>query len=417
MYQVLIGAILAMLGVFVVLGLIIVGNKFWRDRRERRVRRHRLFLQPKLLAYITGAKATVRDALGKRPSGWQRRVLEVILLDISPSLHDDERTRATAAFEELGLIRRYLKGLASSAWWTRAENAERLGAAGSRQAIEPLSHALRDDSLEVRLRAARALADLGGPTALRPLIRALDEPSRWSAIRIAHILAEQGEGVVTELTTAYAELSPPARLAVIDILAEIHALEAAGWLRELLADAEPDVRARASSALGAIGDSASGAALTRVLHDRAWQARAMAAKSIGAIHHQPAIPNLAIGLRDDVWWVRTNCAEALLRMGDEGLQTLVRMLDDVDTYAAHQAVSVLEDAGLIDGWVDDLIAVNPDRRKAAESYVHRLVAVGQTDRLRALASGHQVAAIRERLAALLPPPEQPGAESAKEGVA
>ena len=41
MYKVLIAAILAMLGVFLLLGLIIVGNKMWRDGRARRIRQRR----------------------------------------------------------------------------------------------------------------------------------------------------------------------------------------------------------------------------------------------------------------------------------------------------------------------------------------------------------------------------------------
>jgi HEAT repeat protein len=155
--------------------------------------------------------------------------------------------------DELGFVDRFLVRLSASGWWRRAEAAENLGLAGAKRATAKLAAALEDDYPEVRLRAAKALGLVGGRAAVLPLVNALAEPNRWSTIRIADILTDMGHEVVRELMDAFPKLNPHAKLAALDIVGRIHALETVPWLLKRLADPERDVRARAAHALGAIG--------------------------------------------------------------------------------------------------------------------------------------------------------------------
>jgi DNA ligase (NAD+) len=65
-----------------------------------------------------------------------------------------------------------------------------------------------------------------------------------------------------------------AKLAALDILGRIHALEAVPWLLSRLEDPEGNVRARAAHALGEIGVVDAAPALRKALTDVDWPVRA-----------------------------------------------------------------------------------------------------------------------------------------------
>jgi HEAT repeat protein len=400
MYGTLVVAIYAIGSVFAGLTLLIVVNKAVRETRARwrRVRRYRL--EPKVLHYVHGGETSLLHVLGGPLSRADRSVLEEILLGQIQRVRGIERERLRHAFDEFGFVAEHLAQLRSARWWSRAKAAEKLGQSGAKRAIDELTTALGDDSPEVRIRAAKALGEVGGVAAIRPLIQALREPSRWSSIRIADILAEMGPQVVDELIEHFAELDTTAKLSCLDILGRVRSPRTAPWLRARLADAEPDVRARAAHALGSLGDLEASSALRRSLGDSAWPVRAMAAKGLGRIRSFDAIPELCAAMRDREWWVRSNSAHALRQLGRGGLDALVYMLDDQDDFARHQAVFMLEEAGVLDEKVA-LLSKDGDEGEVADAIVRRFVDAGQTERLLELAASHRDRAVRSRLKQLL----------------
>jgi len=393
---------------FLVLTLLIVLGKGWREVRDGSRRARRRVLEPLVLKYAHGSDASIFSVLGGAIARRDRVVVETILLDHVSRVRGIERERLCRALDELGFVDRFLAGLHGSRWWRRAEAAENLGLAGAQRATAPLAAALADDVPEVRLRAAKALGLVGGRAAVLPLVNALAAPSRWSTIRIADILTGMGSEVVKELMDAFPKLNAHAKLASLDILGRIHALPAVPWLLVRLDDPESDVRARAAHALGAIGAVDAAPALRKALADDAWPVRAMAARALGRVHDVEAIPALCAALRDREWWVRANAAEALKLAGPMGVEALEGMLSDADLYAKHQACLMLEESGMLDRRVDQL-ASSGALLLAAESVVSRFVRAGQISRLRELASTHAEAAVRENLARLLPPASTSGA--------
>jgi serine/threonine-protein kinase len=123
----------------------------------------------------------------------------------------------------------------------------------------------------------------------------------------------------------------------------------------------------------------------------------MAAKALGRLRFQGAIPALALSVRDPEWWVRANAAEALRRMGEPGLMALEALLDDADNFARHQAVLMLQEAGVLDQRVEALIGPDGPERRRAEALVEKLVAAGQVGRLRELELVHPDPAVRRAL--------------------
>lgn len=403
MHDVLIGSIIAIGAVFVGLTVLIVCNKAWRETREGYRRARRRALEPKVLAWAHGSEPSLLAAIGGPVRRRDRDVLEQVLLDHAQRVRGVEQRRLSQALEELGYVDRFLEGLRSRRWWRRADAAEKLGLAGATRATGALSKAMRDDSPEVRMRAAKSLGLLGSEASVRELVHALQETNRWSTIRIADILTGMGRKVVEELTATFPSLVLPGKLAVLDILGRVRPLHAAPWLVERLDDPETDVRARACHALGCIGDPNRAYELTRALDDPDWPVRAMAAKALGRIRHTAAIPALSESLKDGEWWVRYNAAQALRAMNTKGLEALERALDSSDRFARHQAVLMLQEAGVVDARVGRLASDVEAERDRAERFVERLVHAGQLDRLRGLAAEHSDEAVRVALAAMLPP--------------
>lgn len=410
MFLALVLAILATGGVLLLLVLVILANRVWREAATRWRRRRRAALEPLVLAYAHGAGESIQTVLAGKTGPRDQSVLEEIILDHAHRVRGVEHARLGRAFDELGLLDRCLRRLSAAHWHRRAEAAEKLGLVGAQRATKRLAAALDDNDPEVRLRAAKALGALGGPVAIQLLIEALDEPTRWSTIRVGDILARTGPEASAKLREAFPNLSPAAQLTALDILGQLRALEAEGWLEARLADPAADVRARACHALGVLGDAGAGPALLRALADEAWPVRAMAAKALGRIAFKNAVPQLTDALRDQQWWVRLNSAEALRQLGEPGLAALLKMLDDRDPFARHQAVLMLQEAGVLDREVAQLSHSEGPERAEAETFVRSLVRAEQTGRLRELVIAHPDIEVRKALARMLPP-ERPVAEA------
>ena len=400
MQSALVVTVLSIATLFLVLTVGIVLGKGWRDVRDGWRSSRRRELEPRVLAYAHGSAASILSALGGGIRRRDRAVVETILLDHASRIRGIEHERLCRALDELGFVDRFLARLSGSSWWRRAEAAENLGLAAASRATSKLAAALEDDVSEVRLRAAKALGLVGGRAAVLPLVNALAEPNRWSTIRIADILSDMGREVVQELMDAFPHLNRHGKLAALDILGRVHALEGIPWLVQRLGEPDDDVRARAAHALGAIGVLEAASKLRAALADPAWPVRAMAAKALGRIHDVEAIPQLCATLRDRAWWVRANAAEALKLAGPLGIDALEGMLADEDLYARHQACLVLEACGMLDRRVAELGSTG-SLREAAERTVARFVEAGQTGRLYDLAESHSDAGVRRILSRLL----------------
>jgi HEAT repeat protein len=410
----LIAAVLSIFTVLVSLTTLLAFNRLWNEAVDGwRRTRHRV-LEPIVLAWERGREHSLITALGGTARRRDRVVLECILLNRARHVRGAGHRRLAGAFEELGYVDRYLEALRSRHWWKRADAAEKLGLAGATRAAEYLAEAMRDESTEVRLHAARSLGLLGGEASARELIHALEESNRWSAIRVADILTGMGRKVVDELMRSFPSMSLPGQIAVLDVLGRIRPLRAAGWLVERLGDADPDVRARAAHALGCIGDPSRCGELIRALEDTEWPVRAMAAKALGRVHHIAAIPALRNALSDEEWWVRSNAAHALRTMGSRGLDALEDVLNSSDRFARHQAVLMLQEAGVVDEKVGRLAASDEGERRRATEFVRRLIAAGQLDKLSALAVSHVDKAVRLALEELLQSEQPEEAERARD---
>ncbi|MEW5806886.1 MAG: HEAT repeat domain-containing protein [Acidobacteriota bacterium] len=400
-FQALLITVMIVGAIFIFLTLLIMGNKATRDLWAFYCRRRRRTLEPAILKYVNSESGDVGKYLSGLLRPFDSTIVEKILVDNAHVVKGTAKERITKAFEDLGYVDSYLKGLKSVRWWKRAQSAENLGVAESRRAIDPLAKLIADPVPEVRVRSAKALGNMKGIAAAKPLVQALAEPNRWSTIRIADILSSMGKEVVDELMQCFRECPIHAKIAAIDILGRIKSLHTVSFLVERLSDQNSDIRARAAHALGAIGDPSCYKELIVALEDKEWPVRAMAAKALGKIKVPEAIQPLCKILGDSQWWVRANTAEALKSMGDRGVEALFEMIDSRDNYASHQAVLMLQESGIMDEYLDKLSSKDDAVKKVALELFAKLVRMKRTDLLEEAAHKHSNPAVRQILSDLL----------------
>ena len=94
-------------------------------------------------------------------------------------------------------------------------------------------------------------------------------------------------------------------------------------LRALADHSDPEIRAQAARALGAMPHPDATAKLERLAADVAWPVRAHAVRGLGLAADPTTFPVVRRALRDSEWWVRLRAGLALTRFGATGRNALL----------------------------------------------------------------------------------------------
>lgn len=256
------------------------------------------------------------------------------------------------AFDRMGLIQKYVSRLRTGrSWRERAFAAELLGRVGGASVAPALietAASARSEDADVREIALRALARMADPQAVVPLVDALRHAEGWLAPRITDILVRHGENSVEPLLGFLENHTRhPARPWAIAALGEIKSRRAYPVLIRSLNDPDDEVRAKAATALGLLGDRrAAGYLLERLLGDPAPFVRARIATALGQFNDPEVIDRLVRALGDPAWWVRLRSVEALEHIGGDAEGPLLAALDDTDPEIRTRAAVALERLGV-----------------------------------------------------------------------
>ncbi|HEY3804922.1 MAG TPA: HEAT repeat domain-containing protein [Kofleriaceae bacterium] len=212
------------------------------------------------------------------------------------------------------------------------------------------AEALRGGDPAERAAIVRVLAVIGSASTLSVLEPLLDDPTLQPlALEAVRELARRDEAVVG---SAFASADPLIRAAVLPMASTSRA---APTIRRLLADPDPEVRARACESIAGAGDTQAVPALFALLADpspRVAHAATTAIHSLGSV----ATEALAIAaLRDGDARVRRHALRIISYLGWPGAFDDVRAtLADPDPRVAELAVAAL--AALADPRVDAELA-------------------------------------------------------------
>lgn len=222
----------------------------------------------------------------------------------------------------------------------RIEVIQTLGEIADERAVKPLVYTLGDESLVVREKSAKALGKLGRPEAEEPLISALNSNTNVTIV-----------------------------CAIIEALGQIGDTRAVGPLIAFLNHKESIIRECATASLGKLHDNRAVESLIAALSDEQERVRWYAADSLGKIGDPICVDSLIKLLSDASARVRESAVTALGQIGNQqAIESLIKALQDVDKRVAAQAAESLVNIKNMNFEVMDTVAntfyTNKDYKRA-----------------------------------------------------
>lgn len=305
-------------------------------------------------------------------------------------------TEALALIGDSRAVPYLLRALEDPHTPTRANAAAGLVRMADPRSVRPLSNALQDNDSDVRSYAAVALGQLGDPKAVRDLAGIL---VRWKALEtedsrfleavigslgmlgdttavpaLIPLLQSRQDGVLLKTVVALKQLRDPS--AALAMQALLHAplptvrrrvLEALGQTGDvslvpmigesLSQDDNPEVRAAAAQALGALKDRVACPVLEEALRD-ADVVRCQAVIALGAIHDKSTLAALMAMLKDTMPEVRYHAVNAIGKFKTpKTLKALAVLLEDSDPMVRNGASKVIAEFGqeIADNAVQEIV--------------------------------------------------------------
>lgn len=251
-------------------------------------------------------------------------------------------------FDKFGMPAFYRARLRSRLWWRRGEAGLALGEAGRMEMLGDVAELLDDRFHSVRLKAANALAYMGSESSITYLLEHLDGLGyvsvQWLKDIFALILVDKPDVAVMMLT----DKGLPVMIvkAVIETYGDLPEAKNSEAVAELVTDESRDIELRISAvkALGRLKKH--DGAIRAALKSPSWEMRAAAAKALGDLGDPTAIPKLEQLLSDTSWWARVNSANALSRLGPDGIEALRKSLNGGDDFARDIARQTLSEIAL-----------------------------------------------------------------------
>jgi HEAT repeat protein len=189
------------------------------------------------------------------------------------------------------------------------------------RAARTIEQAMKDDpAVSVRSAAVRALGVLDTASASSALLRACDDKNLWVryfAVRTATRRAENDAKTVAVIRRlAMQDTAPPVRIAAIEALGELKAVQAAADVASLTTDAEPEVARAALLTLGRIGSEEQSAALRDALREGDGVRAGAALESVGRLRLVSLVDDVVALARDhDDLDLRMRAVGALAEIG------------------------------------------------------------------------------------------------------
>ena len=207
--------------------------------------------------------------------------------------------------------------------------AEALGQIRDKRAVKHLIDALKIGHWYFQIRVIRSLGQIGDKRAIEPLINALKDDYFLIRKKAAEALGQIGEPAVVPLLMALKDIPDDTAYALGQI-GDKRALES---LIDLLKDNNEYVRANAAYALGQIGDKRAIDPLIEAFKDNCNHVRVCVAKALGQIGGKKVINFLISTLEDNT------AIPVLIEIGEPAILPLIKALNSTLCYKAALTLS------------------------------------------------------------------------------
>lgn len=229
----------------------------------------------------------------------------------------------------------------------RMSVAEALGKLGDQRAVNELMMVARRDPVSlVRAEAARALGALGDPTVVDGLVALLGDPDYWTRLRAIEALELIRPKDTSALDLALRDDSAEVRGRAAVALQRIGVLD---QRVEELGSAERSIADRAHRTLVEMGRAGLIESILSYLEHPSFRIRSRMADVLGEVGDQHAIRTLLPLLNDLEWPVRVRVIEALGKLRPpDGVKSLISSLADPEETVRAAAVSAIRTLGAPD---------------------------------------------------------------------
>jgi HEAT repeat protein len=266
-------------------------------------------------------------------------------MDLVRLVRGKDRVAFVRQADELGIPARLARRLRSPSPRRRLRAAQALAEFHDEASLERLRRALSDPNDEVRLAAALSLAGLEDETGVHELVEHLGlgvQEDSMLAVTLFRTIAGSRPEEIRDLVLN-PQTNPNARLAAIEALATTGDYSLVPLITQLALQADDGAEElpRYLRALGTLGHPAGAPAIMDGMLREAVGARAAAAAAAGKIGLQDARGRLAFLLDDEEWWVRYRAAEALVKLGQSGVEQLRQAATSGGEKAREAAATML----------------------------------------------------------------------------
>jgi HEAT repeat protein len=334
---------LAMMAMSLSIVLLLIAYRWIDARNDRHRRRRRGQIEAAIFAFLDGSAD--RDAV-VNAAGPRVELVGEVGLELVDLVRGQDRDRLIALLDGLGVARALRRRVEHGRRLARMTAAERLRCFGDEETSAVLRRALEDRDPDVRLAAARSLAEIGALPPLAELVAKLQIGTVQHSQALRHVFRSLGRHHSAELIALLESDAPAlAKVLALDALGRSGDYTAIAAIVAASADADIELRAAAFRALGDLGHPAALPAVSRGLADPDWEIRTQAAVCAGRIGFVSLLPKLVALLGDPVWWVRFRSIEALFALGEPGEHAVIAVSQGAPGPAARTAQLVLAERG------------------------------------------------------------------------
>ncbi len=251
-------------------------------------------------------------------------ILRKLAIDLFHLVKGKERRRLTKLLKSIRFRDECITDLARGNVRQRQLAAAALQIFADEKSRKALLRALDDRDEETRIAAADSLLIIEA----LPDMDVLMDKLRFSIAAksrdvrtLFRDIARRSPGHLIMLA-AHRNLGTTEKLLIAEAMVDARDYQVLEVLQAYAKDVDVDIRSTALRALSALQHPAAADVVRRGLADMSWQVRAVAAKAAGRIGLQDCLSALNFLMDDRNWWVRFRAAEALLKLGDDGIEVL-----------------------------------------------------------------------------------------------
>ena len=323
-----------------ILAILILSRLYSSIRSKRRERDRKA-----AIAFLLGYDEVTPQDRDRFPAG----VLIIASIELIQMVRGVERARYVSKARSLGVDERLRARLQSGNARARIAAAAALAAFEDPETTATLQAALHDPEPDVRLNAALALAGSDRAPDAATLVQRLRVGSEEDSLLIVSLFRSLAQDQPEQIRALIRDpaVEPAVKAAAVEAMAGSGDYSLVPIIADLAIASGSDDPAlpRYLRALSKFAHPAAEPAVLDGLSRANPYVLIAAAKAAGAIHLTSSIARLEELLSEEDWWLRFRAAEALMRLGGQGRDVLVRQSTEGDALAREAALTILAEKG------------------------------------------------------------------------